>query len=237
MRIAVLVTNTDRSDFAARHPRDGEKFRALLRGVRPAWQVSDFDLTLGEFPDSLAGFDGVVIGGSPASVHDSDDWIAGLGPLIRQIVAAGTPVFGACFGHPAIARALGGTVADNPGGWVLGVTTTRITAQAPWMVGPATALRLNAAHTEQVTALPPGAEVLSGNDECPFGTYRIGTSVFATQYHPEMTDDFIAALVEEFGPALSPGLHAKARASLAPPADTALFAEWIARFFEASGPA
>ena len=232
MHIAVLVTNTDRSDFAASHPRDGEKFRAVLRGVRPDWQVTDFDLTRGEFPGSLAGFDGVIIGGSPASVHDTDIWIARLPPLIRQIVAQGTPLFGACFGHQAIARALGGTVADNPAGWVLGVTTTRITAKAPWMAGAATTLRMNAAHTEQVTALPPGAEGLSGNDNCPFGAYRIGASVFATQYHPEMTDDFIAALVEEFGPALSPELHAKARASLAPPADTALFAEWIARFFE-----
>ena len=232
MQIAVLVTNTDRSDFAALHPRDGEKFRALLQGVRPGWQVTGFDLTLGEFPVTLAGFDGVVIGGSPASVHDQEPWIDRLDRLIRQIVAAGTPLFGACFGHQAIALALGGTVAENPGGWVLGVTTTRITARAPWMTGVATTLRMNAAHSEQVTHLPPGAEVLSGNDDCPHGIYRIGTTVFATQYHPEMTDGFMAALVEEFGPDLPPEIHAKASTSLAPAADTALFAAWIARFFD-----
>ena len=35
MHIAVLVTNTDQSAFAARHPRDAEKFTVLLKGARP----------------------------------------------------------------------------------------------------------------------------------------------------------------------------------------------------------
>ena len=234
MHIAVLVTNTDRSEFAAGHPGDGEKFTAMLHGVRPDWQVSTFDLTLGEHPASLLGFDGAILGGSPASVNDSDAWIAQLGPLIRGIVAEGVPLFGACFGHQAIARALGGHVAHNPGGWVLGVTQTVIADLAPWMAGPTGALRVNAAHTEQVVALPSGARVLAGTADCPVGIYAIGTRVFATQYHPEMTDGFLAAVVEEFGPHLGAQVFGAARASLSPPADTARFVAWIVGFFEQS---
>ncbi len=234
MHIAILVTNTDRSDFAARHPRDGEKFTAMLHALRPDWRVTTFDLTSGEYPLSLAGFDGAIIGGSPASVNDTDEWIANLGPLIRRIVADGLPLFGACFGHQAIARALGGHVAHNPGGWVLGVTETQVTKVAPWMTGTVGALRVNAAHTEQVVALPPGARVLAGNGDCPVGVYAIGTQVFATQYHPEMTDGFLAAAVEEFGPKISAQVCAAARASLSPPAETARLVDWVVRFFEQS---
>ena len=58
MHIAVLATNTDDSDFAARHPRDVEKFRVLMQGVRPGWQVTAFDLPKGQFPEDIQGFDG-----------------------------------------------------------------------------------------------------------------------------------------------------------------------------------
>ncbi len=234
MHIAVLVTNTDWSDFAAAHPRDGAKMAAMLHRLRRDWQVTAFDLTQGAFPPSLDGFDGVIIGGSPASVNDSDEWIEQLGPLIRGIVAADLPLFGACFGHQAIARALGGKVSHNPGGWVLGVTETEVLHPAPWMAGAPAMLRVNAAHTEQVSALPPGAEVLCGNDDCAVGAYRIGDRVFATQYHPEMTDRFLAALVEEVGPGLGAAIHDRARASLSKPPDTDLFIGWIVRFFEQS---
>ena len=230
MHIAVLVTNTDRSKFAARHPGDGAKFAAMIAAVRPDWRVTAFDLTAGERPKELERFDGVIIGGSPASVNGHEPWIADLEPLIRAVVGRGQKLFGACFGHQAIARALGGRVADNPGGWVLGVTDTRIDRAAPWtLAGP---IRMNAAHSEQVVALPPGAEILGGNAECPVGFYRIGRTVFATQYHPEMTDDFMAALVAEFAPKMADGVAATARGSLAAPADTARFVEMIARFFE-----
>ena len=73
MHIGLLVTNTDDSDFAARHPRDAEKFSVLLAGVRPDWDVSAFDLPKGEFPDGIQGFDGFVIGGSPARALELHD--------------------------------------------------------------------------------------------------------------------------------------------------------------------
>ena len=69
------------------------------------------------------------------------------------MTALGRPLFGACFGHQAIALALGGKVGANPGGWVFGVTETEIIHAAPWMKGEAGCIQVNAAHSEQVTAL------------------------------------------------------------------------------------
>jgi GMP synthase-like glutamine amidotransferase len=233
VHIAVLATNTDDSDFAARHPRDVEKFTRMILGVRPTWRVTAFDLPKGEFPDELQEFDGVLIGGSPSSVHDEDPWIERLLGLIRKGFAAAVPLAGACFGHQAIAKALGGTVGPNASGFVLGTAVTEVVAPAPWM-DPVAAFRLAAAHGEQVTVLPAGAEVVGRTKGCPAACYRIGRQVFATQYHPEMTPEFLAALVREFAPKFPVEVGAAARASLAARPEGPRFAEWIARFFAAS---
>lgn len=230
MHIAVLVTNTDDSAFAARHPRDAEKFAAMVHAVRPAWRVSAFDLVRGDFPGDPAAFDGLLIGGSPASVNDGAPWIVRLTGLVRD-AAGRVPMAGACFGHQAIARALGGRVGPNPGGWVLGTVDLTLSGTAPWTDGPET-LRIAAAHNEQVLAMPPGAAVLGHSAGCPVAAFRIGERVFCTQHHPEMTPGFIAALVEEIAPRLPPATAEAARASLAKPTEGPRFADLIARFFE-----
>lgn len=118
MHLAILMANTDESEFAARHRTDGEKFAQLFATLRPDWRFSVFSEKDGEFPASLDGIDGLIITGSPASVHDDGPWVAQLMSLIRRIRAEDRPVFGTCFGYQAIAMALGGTVSSNPGGWV-----------------------------------------------------------------------------------------------------------------------
>jgi len=223
MHIAVLVANTDESAFAQGHPKDGAKFASLLQGARPDWQVSSFSVKDGEFPATDARFDGWIITGSPASVHDSDAWLGRLFGLIRAIVAQGTPLFGACFGHQAIAVALGGVVGDNPGGWVFGAVDTVMEGQK---------IRLYAAHREQVLAVPKGAVVLGGNAECAVGSFAIGRSVLTTQYHPEMTHSFMTALVAEYAKKLPTAVATRAQASLDIEADRDVIAARMVRFFE-----
>ncbi len=227
MHLGLLITNTDDSTFAASHPRDAEKFATLIASVRPDWRVTAFDLPHGEFPERR--FDGWIIGGSPASVHDDALWIARVMDLIPEIVARGEPLFGACFGHQAIAMALGGRVTRNPGGWMLGLTEMTFTDN-PWV--PAGPIAQYAAHLEQVTQLPHGAKVLAISDHCPVASFAIGDHVFTTQYHPEMSHGFIMALVDAIGPKLPEGIAEAARVSLKDRAYTADFAEGIARFFE-----
>ena len=99
------------------------------------------------------------------------------------------------------------------------------------MTGP---LRQYAAHVEQVTRLPEGAEVVMGNAACPVGGFVVGNAVFTTQYHPEMTHDFITALIEEYAAKLPPGVVRAARDSLAERADNDRVAGWIMAFFRAA---
>ncbi len=232
MHIAILMTNTDESRFSARHPKDGQKFAALVHEARPGWTTEVFSVKDGVFPGGPDAADGWIITGSPASAQSDDDWILALLDLIRRIEAARRPMFGACFGHQAIARALGGAVADNPGPFVLGIVEVNVETAAPWMAPAQARFRIAAAHGEQVTGMPPGAVLNASGPGCPIAGFTIGTHVFTTEYHPEMTHGFITALTDAMARRADPGVIARARASLARPADRALFAEWIARFFE-----
>lgn len=223
MHIALLMTNTDESEFAQARPKDGEKFTTMIRSVRPDWQVTVFPVKDGVFPPKGARFDGWLIGGSPASVHDAAPWVGQLFALIRRLVDEAQPIFGACFGHQAIAMALGGHVAKNPGGWVFGLVETTVEGVP---------MKLYGSHMEQVVDLPPGAVVLGGTADCPVGSFAIPGRVMTTQYHPEMSHDFITDLVEEYADDLPAEVVTRARESLTKAADSTAIAERIARFFE-----
>jgi GMP synthase-like glutamine amidotransferase len=224
MRIAVLMTNTDESDFSARWPKDGEKFPAMIRKVRPDWRFEVYSVKDGVFPAGLAGLDGVLITGSPHSVNSGAAWVTRLFELIREIYAAGLPMFGACFGHQAIAKALGGDVGPNPAGWVFGLVEKRF--------ADGSVLPLYASHSEQVTELPEGAEVVAAGPDCNVAGFVIGREIMTTQYHPEMEPAFIAALVEHLAEELPQEVTERARASLVNEADMIAMAERIALFLE-----
>jgi len=71
----------------------------------------------GEFPESATECDGWITTGSSKSVYDDIPWIQRFAGLTREIVAAGVPLFGVCFGHQMIALALGGKVENAAAGW------------------------------------------------------------------------------------------------------------------------
>jgi GMP synthase-like glutamine amidotransferase len=231
MHLAILMTNTDESDFAARHPKDGEKFADLVHMARPAWQVSVFSVKDGDFPSDIAAFDGAMITGSPASVRDDLPWIAPLMELIREMHARKQPLFGACFGHQAVALALGGALDSNPCGWVQGLTLNALRSTPAWMRELPDPLRLYGSHKECVSALPKGA-IQTATSNGMIAGFTIGRHIWTTQHHPEMSHDFITALTKEMQGMLPKEVCAQAMESLADRSDQARFAEALARFFE-----
>jgi GMP synthase-like glutamine amidotransferase len=232
MHIAILVTNTDESAFASRHPKDGEKFRALLQPLVPDWKFTAVQVKDGEFPESADQFDGYVITGSPASANGHEPWIEKLMAFIREIDAKKIPTIGVCFGHQAISRALGGTVSKNPGGWEFGVSPTRYDQAESWMTPQLETISLYAAHNEQVTKLPKNAVALGGSEFCPIGSYKIGNHIFTTEYHPEMTPEFITALSFEIEKYVGHDHCELARGQFKTPAQGDIFAKWMVNFLE-----
>ena len=236
MHLAVLMTNTDESAFAQAHPKDGEKFNRLVQMARPGWTTGVFAVKDGQFPGDMSRFDGAIITGSPASVHSGDAWIAQLLNLIRRAHDSGLPMFGACFGHQAIALALGGSVGPNPDGrMVHGLTENQVVETPVWARGMPDPLYLYASHKEQVFDLPEPARIIARSDGCDVAGFAIGKRVYTTQHHPEMTAGFFAALTEEISHELGADLAKKALGSMTRPSDMANFAESIALFFEQAG--
>jgi GMP synthase-like glutamine amidotransferase len=232
MHIGILVTNTDSSEFAKRRPSDGEKFKTLLQPLRPDWDITALQVKDGEFPKSVHDFDGYVIGGSPASANGGEAWINTLMSFIRELDAEAIPTIGVCFGHQVIARALGGRIDKNPGGWGFGVSPTAFIKHEAWMFPPKEKLNLYAAHSEQVLELPRHAEMVGGSTFCPFGSYKIGNHIFTTEYHPEMTPEFFVDLTHELEKYIGMPVAQEARKQCEVPSDGNIFAQWMVQFFE-----
>ncbi len=237
MHLAILITNTDFSPFAAARPDDGEKFADLVALARPAWHCQAFWVCKGEFPQYISMFDGVLVTGSPASVFEEAPWMLRLEQLVHEMITTQVPLFGACFGHQIIAKTLGAPLGRNPEGWGHGRLVLTRTGLASWSgTDPEVALgekiALYGSHMEQVTQAPDGAQVLFEGPGLPVAGFALGETVFTVQHHPEMTAEFIADLVEEYAEALGPEVTERARASLGAAVDRAGFAQEIARFFE-----
>jgi GMP synthase-like glutamine amidotransferase len=232
-RIAVLLTNDDTSAFAARFPNDGQKVVHLLQPLRRDWTFEVLPVKDGVLPASPEAFDGYVITGSPASVNDDSlPWVGPLLDFIRAVDAARQPLIGLCFGHQAVAKALGGEVARHSAGWGLGTAPTHWTTTPAWMQPSQASTTLMAAHNEQVTRMPEGAVCLGGSDFCPIGSMQIGQHIWTTQFHPEMPLVFMKALLGYLDDKLDADTMARAHASLNNAADVPLFGQWMVQFFD-----
>ena len=231
-RLAILTTFEGDMPFTASHPDDGAKVAAGLGGCRPTWQFDTWRTSAGEWPPDAACYDGLIITGSPASVNDEAPWIAQLKQLIRDRHQSKGAMLGLCFGHQAIASAMGGRVARSALGMRVGTASTQLDRTTAWMEPLRPAFTLYAAHDEQVVALPDAATCLGGDDGCAVGAYTIGDHVLGLQYHPEFSAAFMSDLLDTLAPKLSAEALALGRAQLAGTVDAPLVWGWIARFFD-----
>jgi GMP synthase-like glutamine amidotransferase len=227
LRLAVLLTNDDTSAFAAQFPNDGQKVVQLLQPLRPAWHFDVVPVKDGVLPSSAQAFDGYVITGSPASVNDDQlPWVGPLLDFIRAVDAARQPLIGLCFGHQAVARALGGQVVRNAAGWGLGTAATHWLGDRPWMEPVRSLTTLMAAHNEQVCRMPEGAERLGGSDFCPIGSMQIGQHI---------NEGFGHALTVGFGHPLAGVVGAVERVAVNQPHDIEVSASDLGIFAKTVG--
>jgi len=132
----------------------------------------------------------VVVMGGPMGVYEraAYPWIDGeiIGLALR--IAAGRPTLGVCMGSQLIAAALGSKVYPGP------VKEVGFAPIALTQAGQKSPLR----HLDNVSLLhwhgdtfdlPPGAERLAETDNYANQGFRIGDSLLALQFHPEMGED------------------------------------------------
>ena len=91
----------------------------MLQCLEPFDSTAVSPVSGDSLPDPEA-FDGYMIMGSEFSVNDNSLWIESLLRFIQDVVHRSVPLVGICFGHQAIAKALGGTV--ESGNRIVGAT-------------------------------------------------------------------------------------------------------------------
>ena len=122
----------------------------------------------------------VILSGGPSSVY-----AAGAPQAPTELITAGVPTLGICYGFQAMAQALGGSVARTgrsefgrtplsvvDGGGVLGFTGT----DTVWM-----------SHGDAVAAAPPGFAVTASTPDSPVAAFESPSrGLFGVQFHPEV---------------------------------------------------
>lgn len=147
-------------------------------------------------PSSLDEYDAlVVLGGSMDAFDDVVAWLEPTRALIREAVASAVPVLGICLGHQLAATALGGTVARNPRGQLVGLVELGRTAEAlsDLLLGSVAGPGLFW-NQDVVTVLPPDAVVLARSATGEVQAVRYADRAWGLQWHPEAD----AALLAEW---------------------------------------
>lgn len=159
---------------------------------------------LGEaVPGDLDGVRGLVLMGGPQSITSPEAWMHQEMSLIRQAHDAELPVIGVCLGAQMIAQALGGSCGKapavefgfKPAVMEFGGQTGTMTAGVPWNT-----MQFHS-HGDQVTDLPPGAQLLMAGEKGDDTATRVqmftaGLRTIGFQFHLEVGPDDIVAYAQ-----------------------------------------
>jgi GMP synthase (glutamine-hydrolysing) len=142
-----------------------------------------------EPPADPFGYDAVLVLGG--AVHaDQDDchpWLAAERSLLRDLLAAETPLLGLCLGAQMLAAAAGATprrAARPEIGWH-NVELTAAGREDPLLAPLAPGFEAFQWHSYECP-LPPGATPLASSEVC-LQAFRAGPAAWGLQFHPEVS--------------------------------------------------
>ena len=225
MKLAILETGKPPAELVPRFGRYPAMFQRLL-GER--FEYASYDVAAGQLPADPAAHDAYLVTGSPAGVYDKLPWIPPLLAFIRS--ARQAKLVGICFGHQAMAQALGGHVEKVAKGWGVGLHDYPIVRREPWM-DEASLVSVPASHQDQVVLQPPNTDLLASSIFTPYAAlaWRDRPAV-SFQFHPEFEPDYARALIESRRDRLAD--PDAAIASLDRPNDNARVGVWIRNFLQ-----
>ena len=234
MKLTILETGLPPEPLRADWPTYPAMFETLISTVDDGFYYETVSIVSGEpFPDPHT-LEGVIHTGSAFGVYDDVAWMPQLFDFIREAATAQVPQFGICFGHQAMAEALGGRAEKSGKGWGLGRHEYTTPNRPDWMAtGPET-FTLAVSHQDQVTAIPEGAKITARSDFCEYaGLVYAGSPSASFQGHPEFGAEFCSALHESRRARIGDELVDAALSSFAQPLTRLPVARWMADFFRA----
>ncbi|MFN8125689.1 MAG: glutamine-hydrolyzing GMP synthase [Candidatus Nanopelagicales bacterium] len=168
--VLVLDFGAQYAQLIARRVREAGRFSEIVPGTSTAAEIA------ARRPAAL------VLSGGPSSVYEP-----GAPQLDPQVLDLGIPVFGICYGFQAMARALGGQVAQT-GGREYGATDFSVVDPASVVLaGTPQTQTVWMSHGDAVTEAPPGLTVTGSTPGAPVAAFESVALGFAgVQFHPEV---------------------------------------------------
>jgi GMP synthase (glutamine-hydrolysing) len=177
----------------------------------------------------LQDWSGILLGGGPFNASDPEGSKtplqrrveADLRGLFEKVISADFPFLGTCYaigtlgGHQeaAVDRRYGEPIGAVP------VTLTSEGRKDPLLRGLPATFEAFVGHKEAISRLPDHAVLLASSPTCPVQAFRIGSAVYATQFHPELDAASLCTRIEVykhagyFEPAQADELKAQAHRS------------------------
>ena len=186
-RINILLCDTFPGRLPVFIPNYESLFMDLFASIGEQVTYKIFQTWQGELPQSINAEEVYIIPGSLESAYSDKPWVVALLQWIEKAYSRGAKMMGVCFGHQAIALALGGRVRQYEGGYGAGVRASRVIDEKMQPYFPEQVMRLLYSHYDQVEALPPDAIWCASSAFCRYESFRIGNQVITFQGHPEFT--------------------------------------------------
>jgi GMP synthase-like glutamine amidotransferase len=237
LKLTILETGLPPEKIREDWPRYPEMFEALVAPHMGELSYETIAVAEGEAFPALEDVEAVLVTGSAAGVYEQFPWMNPLLNFIQRVAARRIPLIGVCFGHQAVAKALGGHVDKSDRGWGLGRHLYDVCEHPDWMGDfSGETFSLGVSHQDQVQSLPPGASVVAQSDFTPYAVLDYGdVPAISFQGHPEFSRGFCCALYNvRRGTAFSPERVDEACDSLDTAVDNSLVGKWMANFLRQS---
>jgi len=135
-----------------------------------------------EIPEINASIKGVILSGSPASVHDSDAPVTDLSPLRRKV-----PLLGVCYGAQLMALEDGGEVAPSHHREYGRANLSFIDTANVLMQGMTPGNQVWMSHGDTILHTPHNYRVIASTHDVAVAGYEIGGEPsYGLQFHPEV---------------------------------------------------
>jgi GMP synthase (glutamine-hydrolysing) len=172
---------------------------------------------------------GIILGGGPFQASDPEQAKsatqrrveADLAALLDDVVPRDFPFLGACYGIGTLGQHEGAVV-DRVYGEPIGGGFMELTREGrldPLLKVAGSPFGAYLGHKEAIRTLPPHAVSLASSRSCPVQAFRVGSRVYATQFHPELDLAGLATRIHAyryagyFAPDQADAVLAAARAS------------------------
>ncbi len=165
-------------------------FCNLFDSIRPDMEYMIHTVQNGEIPEIIRTDELYLITGSRAGAYDDTPWVKNLLSFICKAHKKQAKLIGICFGHQAIAQALGGKVEKSDKGWGTGIRSSKIVMPKALTYFTKGEMSLHYNHHDQVITLPKEATLFATSSFCPIEGFVVGEHILTFQGHPEYTSEY-----------------------------------------------